>query len=361
MATMKLGLIAQIRDEIDIIETWLNHVDSLFDRVYLIDHQSIDGTGELLKQAVSQREDWEYYFLDCKTKLQAEVSTLVMHEAFAKDLDFLFFLDVDEFIQVHSRCELEHLLSGSRDPNTMWDLHWKNTIRGDLHEEFFKFESPLYVPEKESNHKKIIIPSEIYKNFGKELRIIYGNHSVFVKSLGRLNSIRMGTILHLPVRSRDQVEKKVILNVIAQRGFKNRMPGRSTHTYEMLKRIAEGKLTDNEVRGFTITYDSIESRHTSISVEDLSKQRYELTSFTELDLARNQSLFLMPVQRKLGSFSQIANALNNLEEDIPEYVKLNIRNNIITIDENDLKESFNRKIKSKFSHLITILKNVRKG
>ena len=355
---MKLGLVAQIRDEIDIIETWLNHVDALFDHIYLIDHQSVDGTGELLKQAVSQRPGWDYYFLDVKTKLQAEVSTLVMHEAFTKDLDFLFFLDVDEFIRVRSRAELENLLSDNPEPNMMWDLHWKNCISEDLHEDHFDFESPVYVPEKDSNHKKLIMPGEIYKKYGKELRITYGNHTAFVKSVGRLNSKRIGTILHVPVRSKDQVEKKVILNVIAQRGFKNRMPGRSTHTYEMLRRIADGKLSDDEVRGFTIAYDAIDSRNTRVSVEDLLKQNFKLTTLAELDLARNQSLVLMPVQGKISSLSQIANALNNLEEDIPEYIKLKISDSIITIDNPGMKESVFRKIKSKIIHMITLVKHV---
>ena len=73
---MKLGLITQIRNEIDIISTFLNHVDSLFDCVFIIDHQSIDGTEEVLKEAVDQRPTWKYYYLDIKTRLQAEVANL---------------------------------------------------------------------------------------------------------------------------------------------------------------------------------------------------------------------------------------------------------------------------------------------
>jgi len=41
---MKLAVAALIRNEIDIIGTFLQHIDALFDHVVLMDHGSIDGT-----------------------------------------------------------------------------------------------------------------------------------------------------------------------------------------------------------------------------------------------------------------------------------------------------------------------------
>lgn len=354
---MKLGLIAQIRDEVDIIETWLKHVDALFDCVYLVDHQSIDWTGEILKQAVAQRPGWHYYFLDIKTNLQAEVSTLLMHEAFKEDLHYLFFLDADEFIHVESREELEKLLTERPDPTIMADLHWKNCICQDLNEEKFLYLSSLYVPEIESNHKKIVIPGEIYAKFKEAIKITYGNHAASIENGNPIRSHRMGTILHVPIRSRKQAEKKVILSVISKISIKHRTLGQSTQFYEMLNRIAEGKLSDDDLRGFTLTYDKIFPGEPGISEAELLGQHYRISSFDDLHIANKDSLLLKPISSESLSSRQLANALNNLEVNISRYTKLKMENNIISIDDNCLEMPWHIKLKTKIKTKIKRVKN----
>lgn len=352
---MKLGLIAQIRDEIDIIEAWLQHVDALFDYVFLIDHQSIDGTEDFLKQAVAQRSDWDYFFLETKTKLQAGAATLIMHEAFLKELDYLFFLDGDEFIQVSSRAELEAMLNNWSNHTILPNLHWKNCICRNFEDKIFSFEDELWIPEQLSDHKKIVVSNLIYSKYGRDLKINYGNHATFTDIGGLQNSKSIGTLLHVPVRSRDQVIRKVILNIIAKRGLLNTDRKRSSQTYEILNRIADGNFSDDEVRAFTLAYDKIDQGNTSVSELDLQTMGYSSISFSDLKIAKNDTLILTPVKSDLPFPRQIANALNNLEINVPEYVKLKIQDNIISIDETELIQTQRNKIK------ISVAKIVRKA
>lgn len=343
---MILGVIAQVRDEIDIMQPWLRHVDALFDKVFLIDHQSIDGTSAMLKQAVAQRPGWNYYLLDVKTQLQAATATLIMHEAFASGVDFLFFLDGDEFIQVENRAELEGLLVNRPNPLIAADMHWKNCIRKDLSSHPFSFDELMWIPEKNSNHKKIILPREQYIKNGHGLKISHGNHSAFTETGKKLNSECIGTLLHLPIRSRDQAIRKIILTVIAERGFGTRDPKRSEHTYEMLRRIAQGELEDDDIRGFTIAYDTITKTGSGISEADLLEKKYAKASFEELHVAQSPLLELDIVPKGTAFARQLANALNNLEEKVPDFVKLKLNNGVIQIDPSSLHLSISSRVRN---------------
>ena len=354
---MKLGLIAQIRDEIDIIETWLQHVDALFDYVFLVDHQSIDGTGEILKKAVAQRQDWKYFYLDVKTYIQAATSTFVLHEAFTFDLDYLFFLDADEFIDVKDRNELENLLHNRPEITSLADLHWKNCIQHEFDKDFLNFSDLIWIPEQISNHKKIIIPREVYEKYGKDLTIAHGNHSASATSVGPLNTYGIGTLLHVPIRSREQAIKKVILMVIAMQGFKNCPSGRATHIFEILQRIGNNRLTDDEVRGFTITYDKILEDKFSVTEAELIEQNYRLISLNELHIARKESLVLNPVRNEAIFARQLANALTKPEENIPEFIKLKLNNNVIQVDKSDLNPSLPAKVKK---NMLSLIRKLRK-
>lgn len=343
---MILGVIAQVRDEIDILQPWLRHVDALFDKVFLIDHQSIDGTGEMLKQAVAQRPGWNYYLLDVKTQLQAAAATLITHEAFASGVDYLFFLDGDEFVQVESRGDLENMLQNRPNPSIAADLHWKNVIRKDLAPLPFSYGELLWIPDKISNHKKIVLPREQYSKYGQNLKISHGNHSAFTDTGVKLSSECVGTLLHVPIRSRDQAIRKVILTVLAERGFKTRDPKRSEHTYEMLSRIAEGELQDDDIRGFTLAYDTITKTGSRIIEADLIEQKYTMNSFNELHIAQSNLLLLDAVIKDTTFARQLANALISFEEKVPDYVKLTLKDGVIQIDPSSLHLSIGSKLKS---------------
>lgn len=91
-------MITIARNEIDIIKSFIMHIGALFDKSYLKDYRSIDGTTNLGKQATNQRSVWEYYLLDVSAYVRQKVTNCVIKKAFYDEVDFLLILDADELI-----------------------------------------------------------------------------------------------------------------------------------------------------------------------------------------------------------------------------------------------------------------------
>mgnify|MGYP001063677222 CR=1 FL=1 len=254
---MKLGLITQVRDEIDIIRAFCSHTDALFDRVYLVDHQSVDGTGKYLKSIIAGKPGWRYFFLDSKTKIQTAVGNFVMKQAFEDGVDALFFLDADEFLLAPSRKALEDSVKGLPGDECAGSITWKNCIREEFEPPVFSFNDPLWVPPLESKFAKLVVPRGLYERHHGQIRVTDGNHKlVHTETGGEISSLRIGSMLHVPIRSRDQVVKKVILTVIAYRGYSLRIPGNAFQYYEMLEKIMRGQVSDDDLRGYTLGFEA---------------------------------------------------------------------------------------------------------
>ncbi len=329
---MKLGLITQIRNEIEILQPFLNHIDGLFDVVHVIDHQSVDGTTGVLKQAVSQRPLWHYYFLDIKTKAQTEVSNFLLHKAFEDDLDYLFFLDADEFIEVPSRQDLENRLIAWVDPMTAGALTWKNCILGNFHQKEFTARTPLYLPAAHSSFFKSVLSRRLYNTYNKQLTISEGNHLLYDPHGVEIPITPIGTLLHVPIRSLSQVESKVILTVIARRGYRERKAGTSFQYYEMLEKIADGKVSDDDLRGFTIGFERPNIPNTAVSEQQLLSRGYTLTTLQDLQVVFSDrlQLDLQPVDP--GIARRVAGALNRLEENFAANAPLVLEDGVIRLD-----------------------------
>lgn len=289
---MKLGLIAQLRDEIDIIEAWLRHVDALFDYVFLVDHQSIDGTSEVLKQAVDQRRLWNYFFLKTKAELQGETANLLLHEAFKNNIDYLFFLDADEFVMVETRSELECNLTKWQDHTKVCSLQWKNCIPEEFANKKFSYDTSVWVPMGESLIKKIILPKEVYYSMDKKIFISRGNHTANTPNHNGIPAFKVGNLLHVPIRSREQVVKKVILKILSNfRTSKNISYG-GFQFKDMLEKISKDEITDNDLRGFTLGYEKPRIGLTAVSAEQLSQNDFSLINFSKMRIAYSNGLHL---------------------------------------------------------------------
>ena len=324
---MQLGLISMIRDEIDIIRSFLGHVDALFDRVYLIDHQSIDGTERMLKDVSRENSKFTYFQLETKINLQKAVSNLFMHDAFKKEIDFLFFLDADEFIQVSSRTDLEEQLTQNDYSSSIACLNWKNCILNDFNTTKFDFNTNIWVPSEKSNFKKAIIPLDFYKK-NPNLQIGLGNHLVFLN-----NQIvpckEVGTLLHMPIRSRNQAIKKALISYIAIFALKNRRPGNDFQLINMIEKIANADVTDNDLIEFTLGYDAPESKYTNN--DSLRNLNFSLTNFNKMQIAKTNIADSFTTASSIELERSIANSLLNLETNFSDDTPLEIVNSKIKI------------------------------
>lgn len=95
---MKLAVVSMIRDEVDILRAFLQHVSEVFDLGFLLDHRSSDGSQEMLDDFCSGFPGWNYFKLDFPGRHQRDMSNIFMRRAFEAGADAVVFLDADEFI-----------------------------------------------------------------------------------------------------------------------------------------------------------------------------------------------------------------------------------------------------------------------
>ena len=313
---MKIAVASKIRNEIDIIRLFLLHLDSLFDMVYILDHKSKDGTTDLLKEAVSQRENWEYLFADFNGHFHKQVSNILMKKAFSDGADYLFNLDGDEFIDFKSRSELEKALKSLDNFNGVGVLNWKDCIPCDFEISSFASETEIWCPSHSSQYTKVIVPRRMYDASNHTLYITQGNHHACDVEDNFYPTLNLGKIIHVPIRSRAQAEKKTIIKVLAYLAIKDRNKGEGFHNFEMLSKIADGELDDATLRGFTYLYER-ERSIISLSEKDLMDRGYFRTTLNKLGVQFSQSLKLPSPNTDKTSNTVIADALLNWTEEDP--------------------------------------------
>jgi hypothetical protein len=284
---MKLALVSMIRNEQDILNVFLNHIDTLFDEVHLIDHRSIDSTGEILRAASRQREGWTYIKLEINGFFQEETTLLSMRQLFERGADCVFFLDCDEFIQIINREDLEKITEGVNNSQVAGSLRWFNCVPNSIERSQFHHESCIWKFFEPSHLSKVLIPRSIYERYKGNISLTHGNHLVLDGDGNELNTLEVGTLIHLPVRSRNQLIQKAIVSALPTILRSTRKPGEGFHYNEMMNIFTNGEPSDDVVRGCVNLYQHV-SKILPISKMDLTNGLYQKTSLKKLGVATTQ-------------------------------------------------------------------------
>ena len=124
---MKLAAVAMVRNESDIIESFVRHNLRWVDRLYVIDHDSADATPAIIDALKAEGLPLESGKDPAVGFRQADRLTQLARHVLANDgADFVFVLDADEFIRAPSRAALEAQLEATRNaPSRVarWQVH----------------------------------------------------------------------------------------------------------------------------------------------------------------------------------------------------------------------------------------------
>jgi len=315
---LKFGLVTIIKNEQDILNTFLNHIDALFDHVLLIDHRSDDNTGDILRKAANLRKNWTYIALNTNGYFQKEISKLGMKYLFERGDDFVFFLDCDEFIQVESRKDLELKVQGLIDPPVAGSFRWINCFPEDIESQQFDHNSKIYKILEDSQYSKVIIPRSLYDQYEENLFLINGNHQVLDSNGQYLGSKEIGHIIHLPIRSRKQLIQKAITYSITHFWKTYGNVNESFQYSEILRMIANGDMSDEFVRGCIHLYQNV-SKIVPLSKRDLTNGGYSAASLNNLKVATSQKFsFKFSPENEQLLLKIIANQILYWEWENPE-------------------------------------------
>jgi hypothetical protein len=259
---LKIAVACLVRNEIDIIGTFLQHLDALFDYVVLLNHHSLDGTERVMEQACAERPGWTLWQVDPIGYHQTIFSVFALNHLMVNtDADIVLFLDADEFIDVPNRATLEAAFATLTDPDRVGNLRWRNAVPARLNERFIVPGEPFWRAPEPSHLGKAVIPRLYYNQHLHHARLIIGNHGLNYGDTDPVPSDDIGEILHMPIRSQSQLKNKVLAGVFALMSNGRRQPIEGWHWFNLLWRIGDGTLGDEDILGILARYGEPDSQN----------------------------------------------------------------------------------------------------
>jgi hypothetical protein len=232
---MKVVMTLVARDEADILDEHLRyHLDSGVDFVVATDHRSVDGTTDILREheraghlrLIRRHEEG---FAQSAWVTEMARSAAVDHAA-----DWVINSDADEFWWSHHGTLREVLAAVPREFGAVRGI-WRNfVLRPESVEPFYERMTIRRRPSPDladpyAAHVKVAHRGDA------DVIVVQGNHDARGIGLRLIREWFPFEILHFPIRSRAQLERKYSSDVYL-RGRKGRVP---QHTAAMEARILE--------------------------------------------------------------------------------------------------------------------------
>ena len=264
--------IAMVRNEADIILSFLHQAASLFDKTILVDIQSTDGTREIIDN-FAENSNGAIVRLNCLTqeRYQSALTNTLARRAFVEGADWVFFLDADEFLDVKSREHIRDLLKASA--GDVIHLPWINLAPSEYGSfESLRLDQDFFYGAEPSSIHKVAISARyalIYPDFSLE----EGNHNVSKSINGPPEKARAAfSILHLPVRSAARLKYKLINASRLLDSKHNTGDEEGHHVRTILQRLEEEAATPTLLNAIVATYSLKEDLAQDASAQNGSKK-----------------------------------------------------------------------------------------
>jgi len=234
----KLAVVSMIKNESDIIELFVRINIRQVDVIYIIDHQSTDGTAaiiERLKLEFPQLHSitWE----DAQFQQAVAITSVVRHIANLNIVDYIIPLDADEFLAPTNKgTTVKEAIENAIDSTKIGLGAWATYC--PINDCYFDTPAPLY----NNFRRRKIEPLQYFKvvignEFAKDCIVSEGNHTA-INNKYQTPAIRLPIeIQHVPIRSPAQIIKKSLFGSYALALKANRIPGEGNHWDEIAKKI----------------------------------------------------------------------------------------------------------------------------
>lgn len=266
----KLYSITMVKNEMDIIESFIRYNLNILDGMIILDNGSTDSTLNIIKQLKDEGLHVFYIEDEDSTYEQDKKMTQLLKIAVDKfDADIILPLDSDEFITSKHQGNPRKILEKLESPN-YYLVKWKTYIPDfdkKIHNKFIPSQITLARDEKLEKFYKVIIPKELVKNysvilsFGSHDLIYHENYGNIIKSVFNSNL----SIAHFPIRSKEQALSKFIV------GWINLPPAikiTRNHWHKMFNRIKEfGEIKNEDVIEFAKKF-ALESEDIIVNVKE---------------------------------------------------------------------------------------------
>jgi len=257
---MRLWGITMVRNEADVIEAFVRHNLAVLDGVAIVDHDSIDATPEILSRLCAEGLALHVERFADPAYRQSEIMTSLARRTLAeRDADFVFALDADEFLKVSSRPALESVL-GQVPPGLHGALEWLTYVPDQFPEPGVSFGgAQLQRRLKTEPHGlfKVVVGRSLLERPRDVIAV--GNHCVQDPAAApQMHAILhrdVAAVAHCPVRSRAQLEGKIIVGYLAHLAARPSDRRLANHWRELYADLRDGAtLTDALLREIACNY-----------------------------------------------------------------------------------------------------------
>ena len=290
----RVGVVSMIKNEADIIRLFASHILKLFDQVVLIDHMSDDGSSDIMEQLEVTRDNVTRYVLKEPGYIQDIVSNHVVRDCDAlADMDWIMFLDADEFLPFESNKELRRFLEANAQHEII-SFNWKTMIPAKYWEYAVdSFEDrEFYVQAETSPFTKIAFQPK--KMDGARYWINQGNHNISRRKgmdplpMQQTNAV----IFHLPIRSPNQLAIKLNQGVLSymRKGSEEGRSVEGQHWFKILEKMNDsGSIAPEVLNGVACAYGEPHAGNDAVSGKTLTQSGYRLQP---VDIAMSKNLSL---------------------------------------------------------------------
>lgn len=344
----KLFSISMVKNEADIIESFVRYNINIFDGMIILDNNSTDATLIILKLLkneglplfIYEDENGEFDQYNTRNKLLLKA----VHEFGA---DIIVPLDADEFListnQGNPRKILEKIES-----NTFGIVKWKTYVPDlaeDPNKKFIPAKITMARDESFEEFYKAIIPKELILDYNAKLSL--GSHEVIYdpKYENLIERVQYPNlrISHFPIRSKEQMFSKIVIGWINELHRIDRGTNESFHWQKIFDKIKEEREIDiGDVVNFAKEYAIFSKEYAingNVSQINLYQDPIDTTFCKNLDIIYTDD-----------KVKPISNLLECFEELSMSHVDYKIRsiNNEIKLNEkiNDYQKSLSWKITS---------------
>lgn len=352
---MNIISITQVKNEMDIVESFVRYHLNIFDGMIIYDDNSTDETLNILN--LLKKEELPILIVPGKYKEYNQVKTVnnLLKIAIEKyNADLVIPLDVDEFLV----CDDENprqILEMMHKDDTYYSSLWRTYLPiYDEDTSEFSISNLNYIrDENVETLSKIMVPSKLYKKY--DVIIKKGSHdldydkqykgSIINKHCEKLH------IAHFPVRNKEQAISKIIVGALNNYTVYDRKPLNSWHKKELSELIVSknGVISDEDLVDIAKKYSS---RKAEFSEVDIVKCPFNISFCKNLEIKyknNNIKYFKDIVENSENialNYARLRQELDYINDDILEDAKQNSKINYKYLEL--LEESY-QKIKNKLN------------
>lgn len=322
----RIVAVGMVRNEADIIESFVRHTLQFVDQLYLIDHLSTDQTPQIL--ASLQNEGLPLYVKPHSGQafIQEILTTELGQKAFAAGADWVIPLDCDEFIEAPSKTHLRrHLSTVLKDGVGWWP--WVSMVPFSTDDETI-IDPARRVDHRCAHESFVTAKCILHRSLStmKSWKLAPGNHHVCDEGMDCLPMVQMPegySLRHYPVRSVSQLILKMVLGRLAWIPRLEKGSNISFHTRDFFNRLKSGWIPSNhDLTAYACNYQESTQIKLPKLVKEPLKVGYDLKYTNGRDVGYLPKLLDWAEANVLTTAQKVPKALFLKRQSSTQFVKI---------------------------------------